>query len=444
MSSRTRASSRSRKAIGPTESEGTDSGEVMVITRLARRRGAYARQPAYDSDPTHGFLAQSLSQQTLEVEPTGRSFTTVEADLKGKLEFAMNATPETPATHLPAPAALRSPKPVLLARDPETGARLVYLSAKIMSLQSVNNVDQCFGVDLILIARWIEPQLIGAEPAQVEWDSVWQPRLNIKNALEVNVLEDTRGRRLQNPSIGLVMETRRVRSTISAHLSLERFPLDSQNLTVIVSVPTAASECRLVDESVKMESCQLHEWEIHKPTFKVCVTDPNASTSGRSYPELHIIMPVTRRYQYYLWSIAFVACMITTLGLLPFALPASDIGGRLSISLTLLLTAVTFTFVVADSLPKVAYLTLLDKYVIFNFMCLYFVAVENGVVGNLADEIRDVIDQYAMYVVSASWVLMHLFMLTTFRLRSAQTIALRQHPGGRLPESLGYRPLETP
>ena len=57
-----------------------------------------------------------------------------------------------------------------------------------------------------------------------------------------------------------------------------------------------------------------------------------------------------------------------------------DAGDRLSITLTLVLTAVAYKYVIAQQLPAISYLTLMDKYVLFSFFLLGVGVVENVIV----------------------------------------------------------------
>jgi hypothetical protein len=58
---------------------------------------------------------------------------------------------------------------------------------------------------------------------------------------------------------------------------------------------------------------------------------------------------------------------------------AMGTGDRLSVTLTLLLTAVAYKFIVASSLPQVSYLTKLDIHVLLCFGFLVLIACENVV-----------------------------------------------------------------
>lgn len=57
-----------------------------------------------------------------------------------------------------------------------------------------------------------------------------------------------------------------------------------------------------------------------------------------------------------------------------------DTSSRLSLTLTLLLTAVAYKFVVAAILPQLSYVTLLDSYLWYCFAYLLLVAIENALI----------------------------------------------------------------
>ena len=67
-----------------------------------------------------------------------------------------------------------------------------------------------------------------------------------------------------------------------------------------------------------------------------------------------------------------------------FAVPREDVADRLSVSLTMVLTAVAFKQIIAAELPNVSYLTLLDVFVLASFASTCLVAFENIVVGQVA------------------------------------------------------------
>jgi hypothetical protein len=50
-----------------------------------------------------------------------------------------------------------------------------------------------------------------------------------------------------------------------------------------------------------------------------------------------------------------------------FSLPVDPLMDRLSVILTLLLTEITFKFIIAETIPKIGHGTLLDDFVIRSF-----------------------------------------------------------------------------
>ena len=82
----------------------------------------------------------------------------------------------------------------------------------------------------------------------------------------------------------------------------------------------------------------------------------------------NVSMVVHRKSSYYLSNIISIMAGLVSLCFSAFAIEVQDLADRMSIILTLLLTAVAFKFVIADSLPKLSYST----YYIFGFIVFVF------------------------------------------------------------------------
>ena len=62
-----------------------------------------------------------------------------------------------------------------------------------------------------------------------------------------------------------------------------------------------------------------------------------------------------------------------------FALPLENMGQRLSISMTMILTATAYKFVVGNMIPDISYNTMLDTYVLWCAFFLFMVVVMNSI-----------------------------------------------------------------
>jgi hypothetical protein len=93
------------------------------------------------------------------------------------------------------------------------------------------------------------------------------------------------------------------------------------------------------------------------------------------------------------------------MGVFTYGLPPSDMDGRLGICLTLLLTAVAYKFTAAEGLPKLGYLTALDKFVFGSIFFLTLLAAEVFCSSKFSDELsRKTIGEHKLiFVWIACW-----------------------------------------
>merc|ERR1719203_1812491 len=89
-----------------------------------------------------------------------------------------------------------------------------------------------------------------------------------------------------------------------------------------------------------------------------------------------------RNYEVYLWNVVFFMMLISGLSMCSFAVDAEDLGERLAIIITLLLTSVAYQSSVFQTLPNVPYLTLLDKYIVTSFVFMTLVTIETAMLGS--------------------------------------------------------------
>ena len=106
------------------------------------------------------------------------------------------------------------------------------------------------------------------------------------------------------------------------------------------------------------------------------LTDPLDEPDGSVLPLLVFRLLLARRPGAYIWNILMPMSLLTTMGIFTYGLPPADMDGRLGICLTLLLTAVAYKFTAAEGLPKLGYLTLLDRFVFGSIFFLTLLAVE--------------------------------------------------------------------
>lgn len=172
------------------------------------------------------------------------------------------------------------------------------------------------------------------------------------------------------------------------------------------------------------------------------------SGNGEVKPFLNISLLATRRPEYYLWfvkpcmlprhSTDSLLCVVprnievpmfvlTSLTGATWAIPDDDVADRLSVSLALVLTAVAYKLTVAESIPQVAYLTMLDRFIGLCFVHITLAAVENSIVPALNHPTLDTtlgIVWAVLWVATSLWYALAVRHLWKKRTRALESYAL--------------------
>jgi hypothetical protein len=72
-----------------------------------------------------------------------------------------------------------------------------------------------------------------------------------------------------------------------------------------------------------------------------------------------------------LFNMMFALLVVDFMVWTAHGVPIGDLADRLSVNLTLLLTAMAFKFVLSDTLPPTPYLTTMERYVLWTFVVLF-------------------------------------------------------------------------
>eukprot|EP01083_Nonionella_stella_P063989 166364_1 len=127
---------------------------------------------------------------------------------------------------------------------------------------------------------------------------------------------------------------------------------------------------------------------------------------------LSIRLRVNRLPSYYFGNIVFPNFLIVAGCFSAFVVPREDIADRLSVTVTLMLAAVAFRFIVSLMLPKVSYLTLMDYYLLLGFLALILLIAENAIAGIPALEAYGAaIDLYSAIFFAGTWLIVHFICL---------------------------------
>ena len=120
----------------------------------------------------------------------------------------------------------------------------------------------------------------------------------------------------------------------------------------------------------------LCEWKLTDADAKSTIRVFEADNTAWSCLEARF--EVRRDPGFYLSRIVSTLAILMVLSLCTFMVAVKDVGDRLDVTLTLSLTIVAFQMVIGDLIPKVTYMTYLDKCFLTSFIAVAFIALESA------------------------------------------------------------------
>ena len=268
----------------------------------------------------------------------------------------------------------------------------VSLRITISRIEDIDTVKQEFTSEFFMAAVWEEPNLDRRVKVEdVNWDEEWDPRISFENVVEIKSLQ--RKHEVLPPSEGHsrnVQLSYRVKGRFKTVFSLRGFPFDYQTLSIAVSskwtdAVVQFSHNVMIPSAISCSNFPDQEWELHDYVFSEIPSTDKKSFGHFSllkYSSCEFKVQIRRKYSYFLYNVVLLMFLITSLSFVSFSIESSEVGERLGVCLTLLLTAVAFNFVVSGSLPPVSYLTLLDKYVLGCLLFIFTVTIDISVGGS--------------------------------------------------------------
>ncbi|GFS23764.1 gamma-aminobutyric acid receptor subunit gamma-2 [Elysia marginata] len=293
-----------------------------------------------------------------------------------------------------------------------------------MKIGEIDTVKEKFDADVFIQARWREPALDSHHPmkAEVNWSEMWNPGINIQNLLQTTY--DKTWRVMEFTSIGevFVVEKRRVKGTFSESMELEDFPFDTQHLSVVLTAEE--SEVELVEDAREpslvshLSFVDEQEWLIRD--LVECVPwNKDSHDLGSILPSgnmLVVRVHATRRGGFFFWNVLVIMCLICSLIFCTFSVTRNHPTNRLQLSFTVVLTTIAFKFVTNQHLPKVSYLTVLDKYILSSIVLMHLVSVWHACICLASDNTTtDTLDIVAFVVFLVGFLLLQLIFLIYVR-----------------------------
>jgi len=165
--------------------------------------------------------------------------------------------------------------------------------------------------------------------------------------------------------------------------------------------------------SVDLKYLSVSEYEMYPPKQEIWIQTLESTKDGAMYwSHTTLRMKIARKWSIYFWRIGIFTMILSMCALSVFTLDKDDDrDDRYGMLLTLLLAAVAFQYIINSELPKLPYLTLMDKYVLFSFAYL-FLGIVFVTIGAWF-EVSDATDIAFLWVLVAVFVVFHIWFIAT-------------------------------
>jgi len=305
-------------------------------------------------------------------------------------------------------------KPEVTPSHEHKDALVVNIRTNIFSIRNIDIVEQNFTVDIFLEASIQSPKYEHLSEEELTPVLKREINFNFSNLLEQESYEEW----AKKDTHGRVYFRIRFVGKFSQKYDLKMFPFDNQSLIIKVSSFRMITDLVLKDHfegknhllCPGKDSFTLTDWTLWNILeVQETQSDPLESSSGTIYPALEFKMEVSRNYIFYITNVLSIMCCLVLMAGVSFAIPRDDIGDRASVVVTLILTAVAFRFSTNSSVPKVSFLTFLDRYMFSAFGFLSFILLENAVIFKISDDNKEELELIFMLLIGVFWVLYNIY-----------------------------------
>ena len=292
-----------------------------------------------------------------------------------------------------------------------------------LKLGNISIKDSKFSCEAFLEASWHDPNFSvkNSHNDEIQYsDKIhWNPRILIQNITSNSTQEIWYF--VEKVKNGYkISERRRLKGDFMQTFNLKNFPFDLQELCLNVSSLRSSKEININLSKEKLSSVdvsaftQTHEWVLY-PAVGHLESSKQSYFSDTANTILDISVCISRKPTYYYWNSFLLSFIITLICFCCYAIRCDISGNRLIISITVLLTLITFKLSLSKYLPSLSYLTILDKYSLMSISiifinCTYF-AIMGVVTLPLCPFPYNIADNYAFYSSISLYFLLNIFII---------------------------------
>jgi hypothetical protein len=287
-------------------------------------------------------------------------------------------------------------KPIALVEEAQPGLERpttwgepteVRVGIYVIDVDEIDSAQQSFAASVYYEVRWNNPFLRhkGPSPMLRQIGEIWNPR--------VTIISEQMAWRAFPESVeiqpdGEAVYRQKVWGRFSQPLELRNFPLDRQILSIhIVAAGLSEEHVKMVslardgrESSGIAPSFSLPDFDVLSWKAEPAAYYPRAEGPGVAGFRMQI--EVGRRTHYFILKVIIPLCLIVIMSWLPRWIDPEQTGVNVGISTTAFLTLVAYLFAITVLLPRVSYITRMDRFILLSTLMVFGALMQS--VGNTA------------------------------------------------------------
>ena len=256
--------------------------------------------------------------------------------------------------------------------------------------------------------RWQDHSLVHQNPGSVSRPlaDVWHPSIQILNQQRIVA---TFPQAVEIDPDGTVTYRQRYWGNFSQPLELKTFPFDDQQLTLtLANIGFGMQSVRLLPspDSGISEQFSMPDWTVTGWDFTALdlpIEEDSAPVKGMVFS-----LGVQRDTSYFKYKVILPLVLIVMMSWMVFWIDPSLVATQISVSVTAMLTMIAYRFALGGLIPRLAFLTSLDFFVLVSTLAVFIGMIEVLYTAHLAtnDQLKKarLIDRHARWAVPLVYV----------------------------------------
>jgi len=306
-------------------------------------------------------------KQTVEKAPEKAAKKATEKGTEKAVEKAAEKAVEKAAEKAAEEAAIKAEQK---AQRPDEwrGPTKVDFFVFVLDVDDIDDANQNFTTNIFIALHWKDNRLASPEGAirQMRLEEVWNPQVLITN--RQGLVSRSLPEVVEVRSDGSVFYRQRYTGTLSQPLRLSEFPSDKHTFTIqFASAAYTPEELEFVPgvspRGVKggsiAKELSLQDWKIL--SYEV-FSSPYAPVEPIRAPGFVFRFTAERYITYYIWQIVLPLTIVVAMSWAAFWVAHDDVGVRIGVATSSILTLIAQRFVFANLLPRLPYMTRMDYF----------------------------------------------------------------------------------